>query len=48
MDKVIPVKFIVEVLLVTLFVVPAKAKHDRGMDGRTDDGRNDPYLSDTQ
>ena len=25
-------------------VVPAKAKHDRGMDGRTDDGRNDPYF----
>ena len=29
-------------------VVPAKAKHDRGMDGRTDDGRNDPYFSDTR
>ena len=29
-------------------LVPAKAKHDGGMDGRTDDGRNDPYFSDTQ
>ena len=29
-------------------VVPAKAKHDRGIDGWTDNGRNDPNLSDTQ
>ena len=25
-------------------VVPAKAKHDGRMDGRTDDGQNDPFL----
>ena len=31
--------FNVEVSLVTFTVVTAKAKHDRGMDGRTDDGR---------
>ena len=29
-------------------VVPGKAKHDGGMDGRTDDGRKDPYFSDTR
>ena len=29
-------------------VVPAKAKHDRVMEGRTDDGRNASYFSDTQ
>ena len=50
MDKVIPVKFnviIVQVSLVTLWC-QQKAKHDGGMDGRTDDGRNDPYFSGTQ
>ena len=29
-------------------VVPAKVKHDGGTDGQTDNGRNDPYVSDTQ
>ena len=29
-------------------MVSAKAKHDGGMDGRTDDGRNDTYFSDTR
>ena len=49
MDKVTQVKFnviIVQVSLKCHVVVPAKAKHDGGMDKRTDDGRNDPYFSD--
>ena len=50
MDKVIPVIFnVIYCSSVTCHVVVlhvAKAKHDGGMDGRIDDGRNDHYLSD--
>ena len=48
--KVIPVKFnVIYCSSVTCpVVVPAKAKHDRVMEGRTDDGRNDSYFSDAQ
>ena len=48
MDKVIPVKFnVIYCSSVTCHVVVlAKAKHDGGMDGRIEDGRNDHYFSD--
>ena len=51
MDKVIPVKFnviIVQVSLVTLWCQQKQSMIDVEMDGQTDDGRNDLYFSDTQ
>ena len=50
-DKLTPVKsnvIIVQVSLVTLWCQQKQSMIDRGMDGRTDDGRNDPYFSDTR
>ena len=50
-DNLTPVKsnvIIVQVSLVTLWCQQKQSMIDRGIDGRTDDGRNDTYFSDTR
>ena len=51
MDKVTPVKFnviIVQVSLVMLWCQQKQSMTEGWTDGRTDDGQNDPYFSETR